>query len=108
MTLRKGQVIARIDRVAKILLLRPIPELADILVSLDRLVPEFQPVLRALIAEPANVNITDDIVEVIKLDWSSRGIGQVNRLERRHEFHSVTDIAMHCLKAGIGDLAIDV
>src|SRR5215469_13160236 len=108
MTLRKGRVIARIDRVAKILLLRPIPELADILVSLDRLVPEFQPVLRALIAEPADIDVTDDIVEVVKFDWSSRRVGQRNRLERRHELHPVTDIAVYCIEACIGDLAINI
>jgi hypothetical protein len=44
-TLRQRRILTRIDRVREVLLFRPGPELADVLVSLYDLVPELETIL---------------------------------------------------------------
>src|SRR5215472_13870251 len=51
--LGQRRIITRIDWMREILLLRPCPELADVLVSLDGLVPELQPIFGAFGAKAA-------------------------------------------------------
>src|SRR5215467_8201434 len=84
-TLGQRRIIARIDRVREIFLLRPGPELADIVISLDRLVPQLQAVFGAVGAEPPNVESPDHIAEVIEFQRTARGFGQTDGPERRHE-----------------------
>src|ERR1700689_2971311 len=83
--LRQRRIVARIYRMRQILLLRPIPELADVLVGLDGLVPEFQAVFGAFGADAADVEIADDVAEVVELERAARRVGEAHRLERGHE-----------------------
>src|ERR1043166_3236118 len=57
------RVVARIDRLRQELLLVVGPELADVVIGLHGLVPELQPVLGALLAELADVEIPDEVAE---------------------------------------------
>src|SRR3984885_15057442 len=54
---RQRRIVTGVDRVGEELAFRPGPELADVLVGLYRLVPERQPVLGALLAQAADVNV---------------------------------------------------
>src|ERR1041385_6426552 len=89
--LGQWRIVTRIDRVREILLFGPGPELTDVVICLDGLVPELQPELGSFLIDAANVDIADDIVEVIELDRPSGRVGQI-----------------HALEASVDDLAIDV
>src|SRR5579863_2504743 len=91
--LGQRRIIARIDRVREEVLLGPGPELADVFVGVNRLVPELQPVFGAFGADAADVEIADHVVEVIELDRPARRVGEADRLKRRHEFLLVAGIA---------------
>src|SRR6202166_353303 len=89
LALRQRRIIARIDRVREVFLLRPIPELADVLVGLDGLVPEFQAVFGAFGADAADVEVADYIAEVIELERPARCVCEAHRFERCHELFFV-------------------
>src|SRR6202040_2629208 len=91
--LRQWRIIARIDRMRQILLLRPIPELADVLVGLDGLVPDLEPVFGALSADLADVEVADDVAEMVELERPARRVGETDRSQRRHEFLFVIGVA---------------
>src|SRR5580700_4429287 len=105
--LRQWRIIARIDRVREVFLLRPIPELADVLVGLDGLVPEFQAVFGAFGANAADVEIADHVAEMIELERPARRVGEAHRLERRHELLLVGGVAGR-LQRRFDHLAIDI
>src|SRR5271156_2218678 len=71
-TLRQRRILPRIDRMGEELLFRPGPELADILVGLDGLVPELEPVFGVLGLNTADIEIADHIVEVIDFERAAR------------------------------------
>src|ERR1700690_1538650 len=93
LALRQRRIVARIDRMRQILLLRPIPELADVLVGLDRLVPDLEPVFGALGADLADVEVADDVAEVVELERPARRVGEADRSQRRHELFLVGGVA---------------
>src|ERR1700683_5038015 len=72
--LRQRRVVARIDWMREILGLRPGPELADVLVGVDGLVPELKPVFGALSADTPHVDVTDHIVEVVEFERAARRV----------------------------------
>src|SRR5579875_1665970 len=76
------RIIARVDRMREELLFRPRPELAHVLVGLDRLVPELETVFGALLLQAADVKRADHVVQMVELDGPSRRVGQAHRLER--------------------------
>src|SRR3954453_15870501 len=76
--LLQRRVVARIDRLRQELLLVVSPELAHVVIGLHRLVPELEPVLRALFAELADVEVADDVAKVIELHDTARGVGQID------------------------------
>src|SRR5215831_436704 len=92
----------------EIILLWPRPELTHILIGLDGLVPELEPVLGSFPADAANVDIADDIVEVIELDRPARRVGQIHALESRQKLFLVAGVTAGRLKARIDDLAVDI
>src|SRR5580692_13046580 len=85
LALRQRRIIARIDRMREVFLLRPIPELADVLVGLDGLVPDLEPVFGALGADLADVEVADDVAEMVELERPARRVGQADRFQRGHE-----------------------
>src|SRR5271169_1496334 len=68
------RIIARIDRMRQEVLLRPGPELADVLVSLDRLVPEIEAVGVLRLLDAAHVERADDITEMVEADRPARRV----------------------------------
>src|SRR5262249_5591989 len=90
------------------LLFRPGPELADVLVGLDGLVPELEAVLGSLGPDPTDVDVTDDVPEMIELHRSARRIGKSDGFQRVHELLFVVALAVHRRERGIDDLAIEV
>src|SRR3984885_12516360 len=79
--LGQRRIIARIDRMREIFLLRPGPELAHIVIGFDDLVPELQSVFGALRPDTADIEGADHVVEVIELQRSARRVGQADCLE---------------------------
>src|SRR5438128_1390077 len=69
------RVVARIDRLRQKLFLVVGPELADVMVGLDGLVPELEAVLGAFLAELADVEVADHVAEVIELERAARRVG---------------------------------
>src|SRR5262249_12339333 len=102
------RIIARVDRVREKLLFGPGPELADVLVGLDRLVPELEAVFGPLGADTTDVDGTDDVAEMIELDRSARGIAKIDRSPRVHELLLIVALAVDRLERGIDHLAIHV
>src|ERR1700692_425198 len=105
--LRQRRIIARINRMREVVLLRPIPELADVLVGLDRLVPDLEPVFDALGADLADVEVADDVAEMVELERPARRLGESDRSQRRHEFLFVLGVAGR-LQRRFDHLTIDV
>jgi hypothetical protein len=62
-TFPQRRIVARIDRMGEKILLRPGPELADVLIGLDDLVPQFQAVFCALGAAAPDAEGADRGVE---------------------------------------------
>src|SRR5689334_16206769 len=106
--LGQRRIIARIDWMREILLFRPVPELTDVLIRLDGLVPEFQPIFGAFGPNPPDVESTDDVAEVIKFERTARSIGQVDRFQRGHELVLVARVAAGGFQRRIDNLTIDV
>src|SRR5215469_8158505 len=106
--LDQWRIIARIDRMREILLFRPGPELTDVLISLDGLVPKFQPIFGALGADTPNVESPDHVAEVIEFQRPARRVGQTDRPQRGHEFALVARIAACRFQSGIHDLTVDI
>src|SRR6478609_3365444 len=102
------RIIPRIDRMREVLLLRPVPELADILVGLHRLIPELEAVFRALFAHLANVNVADDIAEMVELDRPARGVRQGDLFHHAHELFFVAGVTARSLETRRDDFAIDI
>src|ERR1700752_1390896 len=90
--LGQWRIIARIDRMREIFLFRPRPELTDILIGFDGLVPELQPIFGAFGANTSNVEIPDHVAEVIEFQRAARRIGQIDRPQRAHELFLVTGV----------------
>src|SRR5579872_526622 len=99
--LGQWRITARIDRVREEVLLGQSPELTDVLISVNRLVPKLEAVFGALFADTPDVEIANHVVEVIELDRSARRIGKAHRLERRHEFLLVAGVATRSFQSGI-------
>jgi len=62
-------------------------------IGLHGLIPELQPVLGALFAELADVEVTDDVAEVIELHRPARRVGQVHRAHRTNQLALVGCVA---------------
>src|SRR5215469_17374896 len=106
--LGQWRIIARIDRMREILLFRPCPELTDVLIGFDGLVPELQPIFGTFSAKAANVEGSNDVIQVIKLQRSARGVGQAHSLQGGHELVLVAGITACRFQGGIDNLAVDV
>src|SRR6516164_10750001 len=78
--LGQWRIIARIDRMREILLFGPGPELTDVLIGFDGLVPELEPVFGTLGVDPPDVEISDHVVQMIELQRPAWRIGQADRL----------------------------
>src|SRR6516225_11516289 len=90
--LGQWRIIARIDRMREILLFGPGPELTDVLIGCDGLVPELEPIFGTLGVDPPDVESPNHVAEVIEFQRSARRIGQIHRLQRGHEFILVARI----------------
>src|SRR5215469_17069983 len=101
-------IIARIDRMREVLLFRPGPELTDVLISLDGLVPKFQPIFSAFGAKAANIESPDYVAEVIEFQRAARRVGQTERPQRAHELFLVAGVAARRFQGRIDHLAVDV
>src|SRR5689334_16816720 len=106
--LGQRRIIARIDRMREILLFRPSPELTDVLIGLDGLVPELQPIFGAVGPKTPDVESPDDIAEVIKFERPARSIGQIDGFQRGHELVPIASVAARCFQRGIDDLTVDI
>src|SRR5437660_768051 len=73
------RIVTRIDRMSEEFLLRPSPELTDVFVGFDDLVPQFQAVFGVFPATSPDVKVADHIAEVIEFERPARGVGQVDR-----------------------------
>ena len=82
--------------------------MADILISLDGLVPELQPIFGAFGTDTPNVEVPNDVVQVIELQRPARRIGQTDRLQRAHEFLLVADVAAQRFQGCVDHLAVYV
>src|SRR3974390_3325514 len=89
-------------------LLRPGPELADVFISLDRLVPELEPVFRALGIAAPDIEVAHNIAQMVEFKLSARRIREAYGPKRRDHFFSVADVAAGYPQGGIGHLAIDI
>src|SRR5579862_3941856 len=107
-TLRQRRIVARIDRVGEEFLFRPGPELADVLVGVDCLVPELEPVFGALLSQAPDIDVADHVVEMIELERPARGVDETDRFKRRHELFSVAGVGAGGLQARVEHLAIAV
>src|SRR5579885_3588274 len=89
-------------------LLRPDPELADILVGLDDLVPELESVFGALGAAAANAERADHIAKMVELDRPARRVGKADRAQNAHEFFLVAGVAVGRFQRSVNHLTIDI
>src|SRR5580700_989249 len=80
--LRQRWIIARVDRMRQKFLFGPSPELADILIGLDDLVPEFEAVFGAFRPAAPDIEVADDVAEAVELERSARRVGQSDGAER--------------------------
>jgi hypothetical protein len=94
--------------VREVFLFGPGPELADVVVGLDGLVPELEAVLGPLRSASADVERSHHVAEVIELDRSTRRVGKVDCFEGRHEFFLVVRLSARRPEGGVDDLAVDV
>src|SRR5579864_4139509 len=106
--LRQRRIVARVNRVREELLFGPGPELADIFICLDGLVPKLEPVFGPLVHHAADVDVANHVVEVIELERTSRRVGEADRLERRHQLLLVVRIAAGRFQACVQHLAIAI
>src|ERR1700688_4184796 len=67
-TLLQRRIVARIDRMGEEFRFRPGPELTDILVGLDDLIPQLEAVFGAVRAAAPDIEIADHVAEVVELD----------------------------------------
>src|SRR3974377_1874178 len=65
--LRQRRIVTRIDRMCEEFLLRPVPELTDVLIGLDDLVPELEAIFGALATAAPDADRADHIAEMIEL-----------------------------------------
>src|ERR1043166_3624665 len=106
--LRQRRIVARVDRVREKFLFRPSPELADVLVGLDGLVPELEAVFGPLGSDAPNVERADDVAEMIELDRAARRVGQIDRFQDGHELFLVGGVSARRFETGIDHLAVHV
>src|ERR1700751_1288431 len=92
----------------EIFLFRPVPELAHILIGLDGFVPQLEAVFRAFGADPADVEGSDYVVEMIEFQRAARRIGQADTLERRYELILVASVTAGRFQGRIDDLTVDI
>src|SRR3954470_14524512 len=102
------RIIARIDRLLEELLLVVSPELADVVVGLDRLVPVLETVFGPFLAKLPDVEVANHVAEMVELDRPAWRVGEVDAAHRGHQFALVADIAVERLDAGFHHLAGDV
>src|SRR5215470_11139426 len=81
--------VARVDRLRQEPLLVVGPELADVLVGLDRRVDE----LAVLALAAADVEVADDVAEMIEVERSARRIREVDAAHRGDEGVLVVGLA---------------
>src|SRR5262245_58090467 len=72
------RIVARVDRLREEPLLVIGPELADVLVCLDRRVDE----LVTLLLAPPDVEAADDVAEVVEAERAARRVGERHRPQR--------------------------
>src|SRR5215469_7242331 len=99
--LGQRRIIARINWMREILLFRPGPELTNVLIGLDSLVPKLQPIFGAFGANAPNVESPDHVAEVVEFQRAARRIGQIDRPQRAHEFVLVARVAACRFQGGI-------
>src|ERR1700689_5119390 len=78
---RQRRIVAGVDRVGEELAFRPSPELADVFVSLYRLIPQRQPVFGALLAQAPHVNVSHCVIEMVEFERPARRVGETDRLQ---------------------------
>src|ERR1700741_2692263 len=89
-------------------LFRPSPELADVLVGLDGLVPELEAVLGPLRSTAPDVERSDDVAEMIEFYRAARRVRQIDRFEGGHELFLIGGIPTRRLEPGVHHLAIHI
>src|SRR5215471_20413306 len=98
------RIVARVDRLGEEPLLVVGPELAHILVGLDRRVDE----LVALSLAAPDVEGADDVAQVVEVERTARRIGERDGAQRLDERIAVVGLAARLLEPGLGDHAVDV
>src|SRR5262245_54561893 len=102
-TLQRG-VVSRVHGLRQEPLLVVGPELAHVLVRLDRRVDE----LVALLLAAPDVEAADDVAEVIEAERAARRVGQRHRAERLDQRVAVLGLATHLLESRLRHHAVDV
>src|SRR4029079_3268777 len=102
------RVVARVDRLLEELLLVLGPELADVFVGLDGLVPILETVFGAFLAKLADVEVSDHVAEVIEFDGATWRVGQLDRAHRGHQLGLVAGVTAERFEAGFDNLAVDI
>src|SRR6516162_10953411 len=97
-------VVARINRLRQKPLFVISPELADIVVSLDRRIDE----LAVLALAAADVKATDDVAEMVEMERPARRVGQRHGAQRLDECVLVVGLAAGLFETGLRGHAVYV
>src|SRR5437764_15299822 len=92
----------------EIFLFRPGPELTDVVIGLDRLVPKLQSIFGAVGTKAPNVESPDHVAEMIEFQRAAGRVGQTDGPERCHELILVASVAARRFPCGFDQLAADI
>ena len=92
----------------EIFLFRPGPELTDVVIGLDRLVPKLQSVFGAFGTKAPNVESPDHVAEMIEFQRAAGRVGQTDGPERCHELILIASVAACRFQGSIDDLTVDI
>src|SRR6185369_17417335 len=98
------RIVARVHRLGEEPLLVVGPELADLRVRLDRRVDE----LVALLVDPPDVAVADDVAEVIEAEGAAGRVGERDRAQGPVERLPVVGLAARLLQRRLRHHAVDV
>src|SRR5215471_18508018 len=98
------RIVARVDGLRQEPLLVVGPELADVLVGLDRRVDE----LAVLALAAPDVEVADDVAEMVEVEGPARRVGEADAAHRGDEGFLVVGLAAGLLQRRFRDHAVDV
>src|SRR5215468_10039459 len=98
------RIVARVDRLRQEPLLVVGPELADVLVGLDRRVDE----LAVLALAAPDVGVADDVAEMVEVERPARRVGEADAAHRCDERFLVVGLAAGLLQRRFRHHAVDV